>query len=361
MDRVVILALDDLRHITMSKIYTDFFDEKGIKYDIICMDRYNHSSISNLSDNIYCYKGTSVSDSKFRKLFNYIQYRNYAISIINKNKYKYIIVWGERTTAVFSDFLVSHRPYCINIRDLWFPKFTPILKRLRKAVDNSDFSTWCAPRGQEYLPKHDYVLVYNQNKSLVCDVPPAKCLVKKGEPIHIGAIGYIRHLEPAKQIMKAFCNDDRFVVQFFGTGSEQLKKYANELNMNNIEIIGSFRPEETAELVQRIDIVNCYCGDGSQDKTIAIGTPIRYGYSTMLYKPAIVSPNTYISEKTNSMDIALTFDERSDFSNILYEWYHGLDFATFVNRCNEFNNEISDTIDNFHRVCEEKITPLFRE
>ena len=351
MDRVVILALDDLRHITMSRIYTDFFDEKGILYDIICMDRYDHTGSKNACDNIYSYKGTNVSDSKIKKLINYFNYRRYAISVIKKNKYKYIIVWGERTATVFSDFLIAHKPYCVNIRDLWFPKLSLILNRFQHAVDNSDFSTWCAPKGQEYLPKHDYVIVYNQNKSLVNGVNPAKCFVKKGEPIHIGAIGYIRHLEPAKQIMKAFCNDKRFIVQFFGTGSEQLNSYANELKMKNIEIVGSFKPEQTASLIQRIDIVNCYCGNGSQDKTIAIGTPIRYGYSTMLYKPAIVSPNTYISEKTNKLNIALTFDEDNNFPSRLYEWYHNMEFTSFVTRCNEFNDEISDTLLDFQQVC----------
>lgn len=346
----------------MIKLYTDYFKEKQIQYDIICLNRYDEqdAAFADSNVNIYSFKGTHVGDSKVKKLYNYIQYRKFAISIMEKHKYNYIIVWGERTAPVFSDYLIKHKPYCVNIRDISFPRIPFFYNRLKKAIDNSDFATWCAPRGIEELPKHNYVLVYNQNKALVDGARKASTLVKQGVPIRIGAVGYIRHQEAAKQIMKTFCNDPRFVVQFFGTGAEKLTSYAEELGMTNIEIVGSFKPEQTASFLDRIDIINSYIGCGAFDKTIAIGTPIRYGYSTMLYKPAIVSPNTYMSGKTSELNIALAIDDWNEFPDRLYNWYHSLDFMSFIEGCNRFNAEVDETIAGFYHVCDERIFPIFR-
>lgn len=362
MRRAVILSMDDLRHITMIKLYTEYFEKNDISYDIICLNRYAENEVKYANQNVkvFSYKGTNVGDSKIKKAFNYIKYRNYAINIINNNHYDYIIVWGERTAPVFSDYLKKHKPYCVNIRDIGFPNVPLFYRRLKDAIDNSDFTTWCAPRGLEELPKHNYVLVYNLNKNIVKGATVAKSLISHGERIHLGTIGYIRHQDAARQIMKAFCNDERFIIQFYGTGAEKLLPYAEEINMKNIDIIGTFKPEETPQLLDRIDIINSYCGDGSQDKTIAIGTPIRYGYSTMLYKPALVSPNTYISEKTNELGIAFTANNLDSLPDQLYSWYYSLDFDSFVKGCKQFNDEVYRTIQNLYDVCDKKVRPILR-
>ena len=358
MSKVVILSLDDLRHITMIKIYTEYLKTSGIPYDIICFDRYNGSEIRYDDATVYSFKGTDVKDSKVTKFIRYMKYRKYAISVMNKNKYDYIIVWGERTASVFSDYLVKHKPYCVNIRDIGFPPFMAFYKRLKKAVDCSDFSTWCAPRGEEELPPHKYVIVLNQNKNLVKEAKVSNSLVENDKPIRIGTIGYIRHIDSSKQIMKALCNDDRYIVQFFGTGADQLEAYAKELGMNNIELRGSFTSGETASLLDKTDVINSYCGDGLRDKTIAVGSPIRYGYSTLLYKPAIVSPNTYISDKTKELNIAFTVEDLETFPDKFYEWYHSLDFLRFKESCDTFNQAFDDSISHLHRVCDEKIKPV---
>lgn len=362
MKRAVILSMDDLRHITMIKLYTDYFDNKKIPYDIICLRRYDDSdtTYTNPDVKVYSYKGTDVNDSKIQKLISYYEYRKYAIRIINENNYDYIVVWGERTAPVFSDFLRKHKPYCVNIRDIGLPQIPFFSKRLQDAVNNSDFSTWCAPRGQEDLPEHNYVIVYNQNKALVDGALVADSFVKKNVPIRVGAIGYIRHQEAARKIMKAFCNDKRFIIQFFGTGSEKLGIYADEIGMKNIELCGTFKSDETSKLLDQIDVINSYCGDGSYDKTIAIGAPIRYVYSTMLKKPAIVSPNTYISERTKELNIAFTIDDLENAAEEFYQWYYSLNFDQFSANCDRFNQEADQTIKNFHRVCDEKIFPIFR-
>lgn len=355
MNKVVILSLDDIRHITMINIYTDYFEEHNIPYDIICLNRYNEPETKYKSATVYSYKGSNINDSKVKKFISYVKYRRFAINKLRRNNYGYIVVWGERTASVFSDYLIKCNSYCVNIRDIGFPTIKVFFNRLKKAIDYSDFSTWCAPRGNEYLPKHDYIIVLNQNKNLVKDANKEDALVGKNEPIRIGTIGYIRHIEPSKQLMKAFCNDRRYIIQFYGTGAEKLADYANEIGMKNIDIRGTFNAEETAELLNKTDVINSFCGDGKTDITIAIGSPIRYGYSTLLYKPAIVSPNTYISDKTKKLNIGFTVESFASLPDDFYNWYHSLKFEEFKVNCDRFNKEFEDSIDNLHIVCDKRI------
>lgn len=358
---MAILSLTDLRHITLIKIYTDYFDQENIPYDIICTSRYEDGNNSYRNADVYSYKASSVSDSKIKKLLKYIEFRNYAIKVLKENNYKFTIVWGEHTAVIFSDYLSNHGHYCVNIRDVGFWKFPFYWKRLTQAVKSSDFSTWCAPRGVELLPPKDYVIVLNQNKELVSNARIEHSLVKTGNKLRIGVVGYIRHVEPTKKLMNVLKNDERFIVQLFGTGAEELAEYAKEIGMINIEIEGTFTPDKTAELLDRIDVINCYCGDGAVDNTIALGTPIRYGYSTCLYKPAIVSPNTYISDRTNELNIAFTINDMDTFGDDFYDWYYSLNFDEFKTGCEEFNRAFEESEIKLHKVCDKIIKPLFYE
>lgn len=359
-NKIAILSINDIRHITLISLYTDYFDAMNISYEIICSNRYDDKDVKYRNTVVYTYAVSDNDASKARKLLDYFRFRKFAINILNKNQYKYVIVWNERTAALFSGFLIKYGKFCVNIRDIGFPRIPFFFRSLDNAVQHSDFATWCAQRGVELLPRHEYTIVLNQNKKLVEGAKIKNGFVDKKDKIKIGVVGYIRHIEESKELMKTFNNDERFVLQFFGSGAEKLLDYASEIHMKNIEIEGTFKPEETALLLDRMDVLNAYVGDGKKRKEQALGSPIRYGYSTCLLKPAIVSPNTFLSEKTRKLNIAYTVDDFDGFADRFYEWYNSLDFEEFKKGCEEYNREFDESIVNLHRVCDEKIYPVVK-
>lgn len=358
MKKVAILCLDDIRHVTMIDIYRRFFDSRNIKYDIICPKKYSDSTSFPL--NILTYDVPGVTSNKIKKLVYYYKYRSFAIDLLKKNNYSFIVVWGEHTAVLFCDYLRKTVPYCINIRDTKFPKIPFYFSRLEKAVSLSVFSTWCAPRGVELLPVHDYVIVLNQNKDIVKNARINKNFIDENECIKIGVVGYIRQLNPAKELMLALKNDNRYILQFFGTKSESLKEYAYKIGMKNIELEGTFKPEETYKYLDRIDVINSYIGDGIYDRNITLGAPIRFGYSTLLYKPSIVSPNTYLSTKTHDLNIGFTVNDLKAFPDEFYRWYHSLNFEEFKHSCDKFNKEYDDSLDNLYKICDKNIGSILR-
>lgn len=357
-NKVAILSITDIRHIAMIRNYTDYFDAKGMPYEIICAERYGDKEIKFGSAKLHLFPVAGHQANKIKKLLDFIRFRQFAIRVLKENQYKYVIVWNERTMALFAGFLRRYSKYCVNIRDIGFPRIPLFWNQLNYSVQHSDFATWCAQRGTEYLPKHDYVIILNQNKDLVVGARKEQGFVEKGRVINIGVVGYIRHIEPSKELMRAFCNDERFVLHFYGNGAETLEGYAKEIGMNNIKISGAFRPEETSALLDKIDVLNVYVGDGRVEVDQALGSPIRYGYSTLLYKPAIVSPNTFLSDKTKGLNIAYTVQDFESLADDFYHWYHSLSFDEFKAGCEKYNKEFDDSIKNLHRICDKKIYPV---
>ena len=289
---------------------------------------------------------------KITKLMYFLKFRQFAIGIMKKNHYDFIIVWGENTAVLFADYLKKHRKYCVNIRDSVFSKMPFFFSRLTKAVQCSTFSTWCAQTGQELLPKHDYIIVLNQNRKLLMSARKTEKLLQKNEVIRIGAIGAIRYIEDSKRLMNAVANDDRYVMQFFGNGSYELENYAKERGIKNVEFCGHFLPEETASLLDRIDVMNVYCGDGKDDVNITLGAPIRFGYGTFLYKPAIVSPNTRLSRVTKELKIGYTVEKLDIFADEFYEWYHQVNFDEFIKGCDVYNDEYERGFAKLYEQCD---------
>ncbi len=359
-NKVAILSIDDIRHITMINLYTEYFDDRNIAYEIICSNRYGDKDVKYGNAMVYTCAVSGNDASKARKLLDYFRFRKFAIDILNKNQYKYVVVWNERTIALFSGFLIRYGKFCVNIRDVGFPRIPFFFRSLDNAVQHSDFATWCAQRGAELLPRHDYIIVLNQNKKLVEGAKVKDGFADKKDKIRIGVVGYIRHIEESKELMKVFCNDERFILQFFGNGAEKLLDYASEICMKNIEIKGTFKPEETPMLLDQMDVLNAYVGDGKKRQEQALGSPIRYGYSTCLLKPAIVSPNTFLSERTRKLNIAYAVDSFDRFADRFYEWYYSLDFEKFREGCEEYNREFDKSIEDLYKVCDEKIYPVVK-
>ena len=352
MKKIAILGVADLRHMTMMSIYTDYFNKNSIEYEIICSERYKDSQIEYEGKRVYKFPMVGNETKKITKLLFFLRFRQFAIDILKEQQYDFIIVWGENTAVLFEDYLKKHGRYCVNIRDSVFSKMPFYFSRLTKAVQNSSFSTWCAQTGQELLPRHNYIIVLNQNRKLLRNAQKTKKLRQGNEVIRIGAIGAIRYIEENKKVMFELANDERYMIQFFGNGSDELRVCAEENNIKNVEFCGHFLPEQTATLLNKIDVMNVYCGDGKDDVNITLGAPIRFGYATYLYKPAIVSPNTRLSRVTKELNIGYTVEKMDGFADEFYEWYHKISYETFVKGCDVYNKEYEQGFNNLYEQCD---------
>lgn len=351
--RVAILSLVEMKHMVMTSIYTEYFDDNDIGYDIIYLDRYNVQEPSR-AKNVYRY--ACPNSSSLSKAVAYIRFRDFATRIMNNNKYDFIVVWNEYTAVLFSKYLskVYAKQYSINIRDLFNEK--SILRNpkvlnhsLKRAVESSLFATVSSEKFINYLPKfNNYIFIHSINSEIL---PKAKDYPLDRDditPIKILYIGKIGYLNEVKKMIDCLKNDSRFIMKFVGIGSEKVKEYAENCGCKNVEFVGAFERQKTLDYLNEADIIyNLYNPTYACEKT-ALSNKLYY--AVCLNVPILVFKNTYMYKIADKCGIAFSVDDRFDCSlgDELYKWMLQFDRTNAHEKCEKFIKEALDSKISFY-------------
>jgi len=348
--KIAILSVGDYKHITLISKYTQLFEDNDISYNIICTDRYN-SGINR--EKVLSYS-IPTNINKLKKIYYFLKFHNWAKKIIGNN-YDFIVVWNENTALLFFDLLLKKykKKYCVNIRDVDFLN-QRLLNIIRsKVIKNSRFSTYCSTAKLDFPKNYNYVLMRSINLDILKSVPKKENIREKNKPIRIVYIGKVRFNDANEEIIKSFGNDKRYELWFIGSGSEELKKF--ESRYNNLHLVGSYEPEETANYLANADVINSYFG------TKVLGyermSSIRFSYAPYIHIPVIVGVNTNMENEGNKYGFAYGYgncsiDEEADN---FYEWYSKIDFDKFVSGCEKYCLDAKKTDERFVKLVEEII------
>lgn len=356
--KVAILSIMNIKHMSMISIYTDILDKNGIEYDLIYVDKYNEVE-PNTAATAHRYNiKLNKSDRKLIKLLKYYKFRKYARGILYKNKYDLIIVWRTETAILFWDILLKkfRNNFVLNIRDYFYENFFPIKIIQKLIINNSKFTTISSTKFLKFLPtSKKYCFVNSLNPIIYNEVKNKKNYFVKANPIKLCFIGYVRFFEEDKRLLLSLKNDNRFVVQYFGAGSDILKMFAEQNNIYNVEFKSSFNPSETLDLLNDSSIINNLYGN----KNIALDTAIsiKYYYSIILKLPILVYKDTYMEEITRNSGHAFVFNgQYENLGDNLYNWYTNLD-ENIVN--DNLDNELSRIIQE-NSSFEKKVLEVLR-
>jgi len=339
--KICILSIVNIKHMSAASLYMDYFRDNGIKYDIIYIDKYSHQE-KVYAEKIYRFDiKINPNWSKIKKMIKYFTFRKYAKNILTKNKYDLVITWGTETALLFADYLMMKlkNRYIVNIRD--YANINNNIKYLllKEIISKSKFTTISSNGFKVFLPKKEYILVHSLNRSILDNANVHTGLKEKNDKIKICFLGNVRFYYNDKKLMDALGNDNRFILQYFGIGSEVLKHYANRNNISNVEFVNSFDLEQTAELLDRADIINNLYG--YNDIALDTAVSIKYYYAVYLRLPIMVFKGTYMEQM--AYDISFVFDGNYDnLGNKIYEWYHSIDFEKFKLNCNKKMQSIDD-------------------
>lgn len=333
--KVAIISIVNIKHMTLISLFTDILEKKGIKYDLIYIDKY-HINEKNNADNTFKYEiDISKSDSKIKKIVKYFGFRGFVKKVIKNQNYDLVIIWKSETGYLLFNFLKRYfkYKYIYNIRD-YAGENNPIIKIIqRKLVRNSRMTTISSKRFLNFLPKGEYKFVNSINPKFMASLE-VKNSIKKNGPINICFIGYVRFLDNDKKLLMALKNDKRFVVQYFGAGAALLEKFSYNNNISNVSFIDSFDSTETVNLLQGADIINNLYGNHNTALDTAVS--IKYYYSLLLKIPIMVWENTYMEEITQNIGNSFVFN--GDYENLgdrLYSWYEKIDWNLFNNKLNQ--------------------------
>jgi len=352
--KICILSIVNIKHMSAASLYLDYFEESGIEYDIIYIDKYFKPE-KIYAKNIYRFELEVKRDwSKLKKISKYITFRKYASKILKQNKYDLVITWGTETAFLFADYLLNNmkEKYIINIRDYanLNNKFKYFL--LKKIVCNSKFTTISSNGFREFLPNNDYILIHSLNKSVLSNAKKRNNLKEKNEVIRICFIGYVRFYENDKRLIDSLGNDTRFIVQYFGVGSEVLEQYAIEKKIINVEFIKGFDVEDTAKLLDKADIINNLYG--YNDIALDTAVSIKYYHSIFLRLPILVYSDTHMEKVTQKINFVFD-DNYYNLGNRIYNWYNSIDFEEFKSECDLRLEIIEKENEIFYKKLKESI------
>lgn len=347
------------KHMTLISLYIDYFKRNEIPIDVIYYDKYD---IDEDIPAAHVYKYTSVVDrklSKVKKLLKYWNFRKFVFKECNLKEYDLVIVWKTETAFLFLDhFLFTRKKFILNVRDyLW--ENNPIFKLVMSwLVRKAEFTTISSEGFKRFLPKNDYVIIHSLNESLLNNCSYRSAMRSKNEPIRIGFIGYVRFYDTDKQLLRALANDSRYIVQFFGEGSQELEKYCQTNNIHNVEFMYGFKVEETCKLLEKIDVINNLYGKGEIALDTAIS--IKYYYALYLRVPILVFKETYMEEVSLEAGIGYATGLRFDnLANDFYEWYHSTSIEKISANCNIRINSIKRDQKIFKRTIDNLIKGEF--
>lgn len=337
MKKICILSAVNLKHMSLISAYTKIFKLRGIDFDIIYMDKYDVEEKIECK-NIYRYiNKINPSSLRIKKLFQYLSFVPYAIRIINKNKYDFIIVWNDVAIIMFSIYLAlfQKKKYCLNIRDYAHQEYRLIYYLFKLVVENSVFTTISSNGFKTFLPKFNYIMLHSLNENVL-----NKCIVREklaplNRKIRITFIGNVRFFEINKRLLDIFANDERFELHYYGTNSEVLEQYAAENNINNAIFGGAFSVNDTYKFIDRTDIINNLYGSGNPSVDYALSIKLYYGIFCNI--PILVEKNTYMETISKELSMGYVVDSLSDdLNDRVYEWYRKINFDKLRESCNNY-------------------------
>lgn len=351
--KVVIVGIQNIKHMTTASVYTDLLINTDIEYDIIYMDKYGIDEKNHARKVFKFSVNTKHLSTPAGKLFEAMRFRKYATNIMSKEHYDFVILWREYAVFLFSSYVYRHYAgkYSVNIRDLWNKKNAIITYYVKKALRKSTFNTVCSDGFIPHLPKAEYLFLHCINYEAIKKLSITNSAKNEKNPLVITYIGALRYFDYCCKVVDVFANDDRFEIRFIGQGSEAIQEYANKNNYNNVVCKGAFEAEKTAELLEGTDIVNCAYGAESEAERALL--PTRFYYAIYLGIPILDSEGTWLQKKAKELSVGITIP--SDLSNkrgiadMVYETYMNMDFEIIQRNSNNYIKEIEETTRSFEK------------
>ncbi len=348
--RVCIIGIQNIKHMTLISMYTDFFKKNGIEYDLIYIDKYGIDE-KNSARKVYKFETTNyIYKTIFGKIIKGILFKKFAIKAIKENQYDFIVIWREQTASMFADFLCKNYKdrFCVNIRDLWDQKNKYITHGVEKAVNSSAFNTISSKGFLGKLPPADYVIVNSINMEIVDfenESSPKSVkhhICDKDSPLVITYIGTVRFYDYCYRLINALRNDSRIVLKFIGQGSDIIRKYVEDHSINNVICEGPFAHEDTMQLLEGTDIINS--AFGAKDDAEKALMPIRYYYSIHLGCPVLTTEGTWVDKEAKSAGIGISvpseFNDAHNWADYIISKYNELTRTNIGDRLVSYRKEL---------------------
>lgn len=363
MSNYCVISFININNIPYANKYIGALSKGNDFCDVIYWDRYGNDiehEESNVKYIPYNYTITHKT-GRIHKYVKYIGVIQFIRKKLKEKSYAGVVLLQTHAAVACADILILRycKQYIVDIRDYTLENFrlyylieNIIIKRSYAAVISS-------PAYKNFLPPYQYVIAHNYTQL------PQKILRQAvesqqkyiNEKIVISFIGTVRFYDMDITLINLFANDDRFILEYIGSGALGLKAHCETRNINNVRLIDSFPQEMTFEFYTNVHFINNLYGYG--DKYLDLALSNRLYHAAQLGIPILVCKNTYMAEIIQKYRLGFIFDFNDpEIKEQLLNYYHNIDFnilrsngAKFIHEVTKENTAYDKLIHKFIRHC----------
>lgn len=278
--------------------------------------------------------------AKFLKIRNFLRYKRFAVGLIKREKFDFIIFMHSLPGVLIANLLIKKykNRYIFDYRDSTYERFSPFKRVIGRLVKYSYATFVSSDAFRKFLPKEEEGKIYTSHNLLLDSLNHRDEKEKygvKSDKIRIGFWGFIRHEDLNKEIIKKVAEDDRFELHYYGREQQtakNLKIYVQSISAKNIFFHGEYKPEDRYQFVRQTDIIhNIYCDDNMM---LAMGNKF---YDGIIFRiPQLCMKGSFMGEQVEKYGVGRMCDPYdSQFLEVVYDYYRKLDKEVFKGDSNK--------------------------
>ncbi len=313
-------------------------------FDIVYWDRCGIAEDCGAANYYKFDGGLSPEASKIQKLAKYVGFFRFANKILREADYEKIIIFPTQAAWLVLPTLKKKYSgkYLLDIRDYAGENNGIIGKLTETAVKHAAAVSITSPAYRQFLPERDFLVSHNVQPIGEEAVKAYRNRTRReDDAITVSFIGSVRFIDMQIKIIKAFGNDERFVLKFIGRGSEQLEEYCANNGIKNVELIGRFEPDQLPEFYVQTDIaLNVY---GNQNPYLDYALSNKLYSAASMGMPILVSSGTYMETITEQYGFGFAVDPSdAECADKVYEYYSNCSLEEMQSGCDRFLKDIAE-------------------
>lgn len=361
MNKIALIVGTNLHWTPFYYRYENILNRLNLPFDLLMWNREGLTE-KNSAKNVYEYNSLDDANNKNPlKVVKFLGFSNFVKRTLKKNNYDKIVFVGTYggVVALCVHYLSRNfdKKMWIDIRDDLYEWFKPYYIAQKKSIEHSFATSISSPAYTKFLPNYAYLYMHNIDPNASEMVKTFQHIPDENGRIRISFIGNVRYYEQNKRLIDLLGNDKRFILQYYGNGSEILLDYCKVKGITNVDFRGVFSQEQTVYFYERTDIINNVYGNETMNLQLALSNKLYYGLCLKI--PILVSDHTLMEELIEEYNIGFTFVDNASFADELYSWYQGVklsqDNCGFDELWQKFQQEDNECIRKLEEFLTDKI------
>ena len=334
------------------RIYSNYFDKKGIDYDTISWDRTGDTEADEFTyRHIAQYKESTLTRFK-----EYYKFAKFIKKLVRKYKYEKLVVISPQV-ALFIPFFLKWEysgRYIFDYRDLSIEQKTPFKPLMKMVLNHSFANVISSPGFKKYLPSgYKYVLSHNFNIDLVKEAMDSVSIPLPQGDIKILTIGAIR-FDANYEVLDSLGDKDGIELDFVGKGGAApvLERYVSNKGFNNVFFKGKYDKKDENDIIKKHSMINIFYPNWPSHISALSN---RFYNSLINKRPMIVTKGGEQGNYAEKYGVGLAVESCEGLADKVKEYVATLDFEEYTENCNKLLREFVEDYNKFVAVVDKFI------